>query len=200
MHTWTCRPRLDVVLLATLDDYASIPHAGDCREYNEHRNLPPCWMQWSTLFKLSNNRVQWFQRSIYKTRDIDRHYVKRFLSWPAISTWALRTGEVDILCQKLKPTWEPQATGTSSTWVYAFHQRSDGCDPCREQQKKLLIWFEEFVNIISEHTWAVLGSKYSQRQSNQQDSILIYIWTCWYPGHVSYSRKRRFSFENFGNK
>jgi hypothetical protein len=24
--------------------------------------------------------VQWFQRSIYKTRDIDRHYMKRFLS------------------------------------------------------------------------------------------------------------------------
>jgi hypothetical protein len=96
MHTWTCRPRLDVVLLATLDDYASIPHAGDCREYNEHRNLPPCWMQWSTLFKLSYNTVQWFQRSIYKTRDIDRHYMKRFLSWPAISTWALRTGQVVI--------------------------------------------------------------------------------------------------------
>jgi hypothetical protein len=41
MHTWTCRPRLDVVLLATLDDYASIPHAGDCREYNDTATCLP---------------------------------------------------------------------------------------------------------------------------------------------------------------
>jgi len=40
----------------------------------------PAGCNQSTLFKLSNNAVQWFQRSIYKTRDIDRHYMERFLS------------------------------------------------------------------------------------------------------------------------